>query len=77
MNLGEYLCKFATITRKPTLDGIKYFMEEFGRPDTKTKFIHIAGTDGKGSVCEMINNVLVNAGYKVRKIHFSTFNKIQ
>lgn len=76
MELGEYLSKFAVITRKPNLDGMRYFMEEFGRPETKTKFIHIAGTDGKGSVCEMMSNVLINAGYKVRKVYFSTFIKI-
>lgn len=76
MNLEEYLKRFAVITRKPSLDGMKYFMEEFGRPDTKIKAIHVAGTDGKGSVCEMMSNILVNAGYKVRKIYFSPFNKI-
>lgn len=76
MKLEEYLKKFAVITRKPSLDGMKYFMEEFGRPHTKTKFIHVAGTDGKGSVCEMMSNILVNAGYKVRKVYISTFNKI-
>lgn len=76
MNLEEYLSKFATITRKPTLDGMRYFMQEFGNPDKKTKFIHVAGTNGKGSVCEMMSSILVNAGYTVRKIHIATFNKI-
>ena len=76
MKIEEYLKKFATITRKPTLDAMKHFMAEFGNPDKKTKFIHIAGTNGKGSVCEMINNILVNAGYKVRKVHFATFDKL-
>lgn len=74
MELGEYLSKFASITRKPNLDAMRYFMEEFGNPHKKTKFIHIAGTNGKGSVTEMINNCLINAGYKVRKIHFTTSN---
>ena len=66
MNIQEYLSKFTVVTREPTLDAMKYFMDEFGNPDKKTKFIHIAGTNGKGSVCEMINNILVKAGYKVR-----------
>ncbi len=61
MNIEEYLSKFATITRKPTLDAMKYFMEAFENPHKKTKFIHIAGTNGKGSVCEMMNNILVKA----------------
>lgn len=61
MKIDEYLSKFATVTRKPTLDAMKYFMEVFGSPHKKTKFIHVAGTNGKGSVCEIINNVLVKA----------------
>lgn len=66
MKIEDYLKQFTVVTRKPTLDAMKYFMEEFGNSDKKTKFIHVAGTNGKGSVCEMINNILVNAGYKVR-----------
>ena len=74
MNIKEYLSNFQNITKKPTLEAMEYFMKQFDYPNRKTKFIHIAGTNGKGSVCEMINNVLVSAGYKVRKIYFSTFN---
>lgn len=76
MEIKEYLANFVTITREPSLDAMKYFMGEFGNPNKKTKFIHIAGTNGKGSVCEMINNILINAGYKVRKIYFTTFSKV-
>ncbi len=76
MELQNYLSKFATVTRKPSLDAMRYFMEEFDHPEKKTKFIHIAGTNGKGSVCEMINNILVNAGYTVRKVYFTTFDKV-
>lgn len=76
MKIEEYLSKFATVTKNPSLDAMQYFMNEFDNPNKKTKFIHVAGTNGKGSVCEMINNVLINAGYKVRKIYFSTFSKI-
>lgn len=76
MNIEEYLKEFTVITRKPTLDAMRYFMNEFGKPDKKTKFIHVAGTNGKGSVCEMINNILVNAGYKVRQVYFSTSYKL-
>ena len=67
MNLEEYLSKFATVTRNPNLDAMKYFMEKFNHPEKKMKFIHIAGTNGKGSVCEMVNNILVNEGFTVGK----------
>ncbi len=67
MEIEEYLKKFDAVTKDPTLDAMAYFMKEFDNPHKKKKFIHIAGTNGKGSVCEMINNILVNAGYTVGK----------
>lgn len=76
MEIEEYLKKFDAVTKDPSLDAMEFFMKEFGEPQKKTKFIHVAGTNGKGSVCEMINNILVRSGYKVRKIYFTTFNKI-
>lgn len=75
MNIEEYLKGFSTVTENPSLDAMEFFMREFGNPTKKTKFIHIAGTNGKGSVCEMISNILIKAGYKVRKIHFTTAHK--
>ena len=33
-------------------------------PQSKLKFIHVAGTNGKGSVCRMTAEILKNAGYK-------------
>lgn len=67
MNIEEYLKRFDAVTKDPTLNVMEFFMKEFGNPHKKTKFIHVAGTNGKGSVCEMINNILVNAGYRVGK----------
>lgn len=76
MDIEKYLSTFISVTIDPSLDAMKFFMEEFGNPNTKTKFIHIAGTNGKGSALEMISNILINAGYKVRKIYFTTPCKI-
>lgn len=76
MNIEEYLKKFDAVTKDPSLDAMEFFMKEFGEPHKKIKFIHVAGTNGKGSVCEMINNILIKAGYTVRKIYIATFNKI-
>ena len=36
-----------------------------GEPDNNLKFIHIAGTNGKGSTSVMIAQILKEAGYKV------------
>lgn len=78
MDIEEYLKNFDSVTKDPSLDAMEYFMKEFNNPHQKTKFIHIAGTNGKGSVCEMINSVLVNAGYRVGKYispHLSRYNE--
>ena len=52
-------------------------MDKFDNPHKKIKCIHIAGTNGKGSVSEMLNNSLMKAGYNVGKFispHLITFN---
>ncbi|MCM1132496.1 MAG: bifunctional folylpolyglutamate synthase/dihydrofolate synthase [Ruminococcus flavefaciens] len=40
-------------------------MRLIGNPEKKLKFVHIAGTNGKGSVVEYISNALIYSGYKV------------
>ncbi len=77
MNIEEYLEHFDKYTKDPTLDVMYYIMEKFDNPHKKLKCIHIAGTNGKGSVSEMLNKCLINAGYKVGKFispHLITFN---
>lgn len=39
-------------------------MEKLGNPQNQLKFVHIAGTNGKGSVLELMSQSLINAGYK-------------
>ncbi|MDO5718711.1 MAG: folylpolyglutamate synthase/dihydrofolate synthase family protein [Tissierellia bacterium] len=46
------------------LDNIKNLMREMGNPDKNLKFVHIAGTNGKGSTATYINNILSSAGFK-------------
>lgn len=43
------------------------FMNKLGNPQDDLKFIHIAGTNGKGSTTTMLANVLESSGYKVGK----------
>lgn len=50
---------------KPGLDNIKHLCQQIGNPQEKFKSIHIAGTNGKGSTCNMLASVLLEAGYKV------------
>lgn len=49
---------------KPGLERISELVKRIGSPDKKLKFVHIAGTNGKGSTCALIANTLTKAGYK-------------
>ena len=49
--------------QKP-LDNMRKLMEILGDPQDDLKFIHIAGTNGKGSTACMTANILTKAGYK-------------
>ena len=40
-------------------------LERLGRPQDDLRFVHVAGTNGKGSVCAYVASVLQAAGYKV------------
>jgi len=43
---------------------MRYVLELLGNPEQKLRFIHIAGTNGKGSVAAMCQSVLTAAGYR-------------
>ncbi len=49
---------------RPGLERIGAFMERIGSPQKKLSFVHIAGTNGKGSTCAMLANILKCAGYR-------------
>ena len=49
------------------LSRMKMLMEKLGNPQDDLKFIHVTGTNGKGSTTTMMANVLKNSGYKVGK----------
>lgn len=62
----EYLLKIPLWTKKKnTLEEVRLFLEELGDPEKDLKIIHVAGTNGKGSVCADLTSVLVEAGYRV------------
>ena len=50
---------------KPGLDNINALCEYFGNPQDKIKTIHIGGTNGKGSTCNMLASTLQESGLKV------------
>lgn len=46
------------------LERISSVLEKLGNPQDDLKFIHVAGTNGKGSVCTMLESILRTAGYR-------------
>ncbi|SMP41258.1 bifunctional folylpolyglutamate synthase/dihydrofolate synthase [Anoxynatronum buryatiense] len=46
------------------LTNIKALLAKLGNPEKNLPVIHVAGTNGKGSVCSMLQSVLTAAGYK-------------
>jgi dihydrofolate synthase/folylpolyglutamate synthase len=50
---------------KPDLGNIHGICKIIGNPQNNLKFIHVAGTNGKGSVCNFLYNIYQKAGYKV------------
>ena len=47
------------------LESMRMFLEELGSPENELKFVHIAGTNGKGSVAATLLTLLAEAGYSV------------
>ncbi len=61
----EYIHKTKWLGSKPGLSRTFTLLEKVGRPDKKLKFVHVVGTNGKGSTCAFLSSVLQNAGYNV------------
>lgn len=46
------------------LERMSQLMSRLGNPQDKLRFIHVAGSNGKGSVCAMLSSILTAAGYQ-------------
>lgn len=78
IDVNEYLKNFYRGTKNPSLNAMKYFMNSYNNFERKLNFIHIAGTNGKGSCTEIISNILIKQGYKVGKFlspHLIKYNE--
>lgn len=63
----EYMEKVGTYGIVPGLDSIRELCRRLGNLQDQLKFVHIAGTNGKGSTLAYISNILQAAGYRVGK----------
>ena len=50
---------------KPGLERTRILLNKMGNPQDHLRFIHVAGTNGKGSFCAMLSSILTKAGLKV------------
>lgn len=61
----EYIHSVNWMFCNPGLERVQTLCHALGDPQDKLKFIHVAGTNGKGSFCSMLDSVLRAQGYKV------------
>ena len=64
MNAIDKIHSLDKFGSRPGLDRIQRFLSILGNPQDNLKFVHVAGTNGKGSTCAMLSAVLTAAGYK-------------
>ena len=68
MNVNEAIEYIHSVCWKGSIPGLgrtQELLQKLGNPEKKLKFVHIAGTNGKGSTAAMTASILQQAGYKV------------
>ncbi len=60
----EYCNGFVRNKSSNGLDNMRVFLNKLGNPEKNMKFIHVAVTNGKGSVVSFLGNILMEAGFK-------------
>lgn len=60
----DYIHSLLKFGIKPGLERIEALLNALGNPQRDLKFLHIAGTNGKGTTSTMLSNILIDAGFK-------------
>ena len=61
----EYLERFSRLGKRVAgLERARALMKALGSPQDSLRFIHVTGTNGKGSICEMLSGAFTAAGYR-------------
>ncbi len=66
MDIVKYANTFQASSVLKT-DGISRLMDRLGNPQNKLQYIHVAATNGKGSVCAFLQSILTASGLKCGK----------
>ena len=64
VNALKKIHSFPRTAGAPTLERMRLLCKYLGDPQKKLKFVHIAGTNGKGSCAAMLDSILRSAGYR-------------
>ncbi|WP_317615840.1 folylpolyglutamate synthase/dihydrofolate synthase family protein [Phormidesmis priestleyi] len=64
-SIETFLKKFERFGVNLGLEAIQNLLAELGNPHDRVPIIHVAGSNGKGSVCAYLSTVLTEAGYRV------------
>lgn len=78
MNIEKYLNDFSRKPKPPSMAVMEWFVDKYNHFDNNIKFIHVAGTNGKGSCVEILSNILQKQGYLVGKLispHLIEYNE--
>ncbi|MBO4591443.1 MAG: bifunctional folylpolyglutamate synthase/dihydrofolate synthase [Eubacterium sp.] len=62
--VDRYISDIPRFTKKTKVDNTKILLEKLGNPQKKYKSVHIAGTNGKGSVAKMMSLLIEKSGKK-------------
>ncbi len=61
----------------PGLERISALLDKMGHPERTLKFVHVTGTNGKGSTCAMVASVLRQAGYSTGPLYLTLHRPLQ
>ena len=61
----KYIQKISSYGSVLGLESIRELLRRLGNPQDQLKFIHIAGTNGKGSTLAFLSTILLESGYRV------------
>ena len=76
--INDFLARYARFGVNLGLSRIETLLACLGNPQNRVPIVHVAGTNGKGSVCAYVASVLTAAGYRVGRYtspHLLTWNE--
>ena len=73
----KYIESTAVRGSHPGLDRIRALSKRIGNPQESLRVIHVAGTNGKGSVCAFLASILTEAGYRVGRYNSPSLTDVR